>query len=201
MKKLIILIILVISIVNFNAQNIKFGTKAGVNMLEKPELDLYNSSIANIVSEVKNQSVGFHIGIFTRIELSSFFIQPEVSLLTFKTEYVAAQLATFQITQKRIDIPVQAGIKVLDVLRLQAGPIFSYNFEDDINIDQIQNFQQDDFSVGAQIGGGIDIGHFALDARYEYALTEKQTEFVQNNTQFKVNNRPNQFIVSIGYTF
>ena len=74
--------------------------------------------------------VGFHFGLFGRIKIANFFVQPEllftssggqvkVQDITSNTETIKNQ------TYNKIDIPVLAGLK-FGPARIEVGPVASF---------------------------------------------------------------------------
>ncbi|WP_271404912.1 outer membrane beta-barrel protein [Tenacibaculum soleae] len=213
MKKIILLVLLFIGVIQLSHSQIQFGIKGGVN---------YNSkSIANVSSDIfsgAKTKTGFHAGIWTRIKIPviGLYIQPELvytqlnNNVTYKTQtsgiggIVVKNVAT-SYEFKKIDVPVLLGKKVFGIGRVFAGPTFQYVIDGDFSISDLKDVKSDGFTLGMQLGFGIDIGKIGIDARWERAFSDTESNFtrdvlgVSNKTTF--NTRVNQIIIGLSYRF
>ena len=198
MKKITLSIIAVLAFGFTNAQETKFGLKAGLN-------------VANFGGDAEDAKslVGFHVGGFAEIKLSDkFAIQPELlySAQGAKEEYSEFG-ETVEITQNLgyLNIPVMAKYYVAEGFSLEAGPQIGFllnakikaeyegESEDESNKDA---FKSIDF--GVNFGAGYDFTeNFSAGVRYNLGLSNiAETE---DGDDFKINN--SVFSVSIGYKF
>ncbi len=179
-----------------------------------PKVGISSSNIK--VEEVQNvksgdSQVGFHIGLFSRITISNFYIQPEATFTSAGGEIRISEDngETFnQVTElnyNKLDVPVMAGFKVGNFLRLNAGPVFSLILSQDarnINstIGEVKN-NYNDALVGYQAGAGVDIGNFTVDVRYEGNLSKLGESIEVGSETFNTDMRNNQVLLSVGYKF
>ena len=64
-----------------------------------------------------------------------------------------------------------------------------------MTIDDIDN----DFTVGFNLGAGVNLGKFGIDLRYERGFTENEISFINSNivnVNDRVDTRPDQLILS-----
>jgi hypothetical protein len=198
MKKIIIAMILIIApftaFSKFNA-----GISVGYNATElKSNWDDINSNLKS----------GFQFGIFARIG-DKLFLQPEILYASRGgfTEF-SGELSK-QITGNGTEvhtgmfqIPVMLGAKILDGdmlgVNIQAGPVLSIITNTGLaGVDEVfadKNFE--DFTYGVQFGAGIDFLSFALNVRYEYALSEIYKGSYGNQN---FNAKANTFLVTLGW--
>ena len=197
MKKL--LFATLVSAASFaSAQSLDFGVKAGlVFNTDKGELF---SDISEIYDRKGEGSVGYQLGVLTRIGIGGLYVQPEVLYTQFRNEY-ASEFGDFEVTKKRVDVPVNVGKTILGIAHIQAGPVFSYYMSDDVNWDQVSKLKQDDFNVGLQAGAGVKISNFLVDLRYEFGLGKTTTKFVSENSTFSTDSRPQFLNLSLAYIF
>lgn len=138
---------------------------------------------------------------------SNLYIRPEVvftqlnSEVTYEQNGAAARATTYEI--KKIDVPVLLGLNFAKVGHVFAGPSFQYILDSDFEIKDLENINSDGFSLGLQLGAGVEFGNFGLDVRWERALSDTEAEFVDNNTNrdVKFDNRINQIIIGLSLKF
>lgn len=156
-----------------------------------------------IDGEGKN-NVGFNVGLSLKANLpASFFVMPELYYTNFKNEFTTAN-TTFDIKSSRIDLPVLVGHKVLgDMLGVFVGPVASYNLSKEDTFNDFQENARDNFTVGYQFGAQVEIKKLILNARYEGAFSKDSRNFINkvSGEEIRYDNRPNLFMVGLGYKF
>lgn len=156
-----------------------------------------------IDGEGKN-NVGFNVGLSLKASLpASFFIMPELYYTNFKNEFTTAN-TTFDIKSSRIDLPVLVGHKVLgDMLGVFVGPVASYNLSKEDTFNDFKENARDNFTVGYQFGAQLEIKKLILNAKYEGAFSKDERKFISNvsGEEIRYDNRPNLFMVGVGYKF
>lgn len=194
MKKLLLVSFTLFLVSTAMAQEFAFGPRAGISLTK---IDLKN----NDMFIPGDAEVGYHFGVFARLSAASFYLQPEV-LYTQTSGVVNTPIpgsnGDFDLEFNRLDVPVMAGIKVLRVLRVQAGPIFSYDLGSKIKDSSgatLPGVDYEKFSVAYQAGLGVDIGNLYLDAKYEGSLGG----VLENIGGFDTDERLSQFVFSLGF--
>jgi opacity protein-like surface antigen len=146
MKKLFIAAIAVLAFGSANAQETKFGVKAGLNF-------------SNFTGDVENNSmkVGFHVGGLVNIKVSDkFAVQPEL--------LYSGQGAKFDggvtVSADYLNIPVMAQFKIADKFSLEAGPQIGFLMSAKAKgsgqtVDVKEFYNSTDF--GINIGAGYDV--------------------------------------------
>lgn len=178
MKRLLI-VVAALTLFSYNsyAQLFTIGPKIGLSSSKINVSDDVDAIVAG------DSEVGFHAGLFTRISLVGFYIQPEVLFTSASGNIVLDDQSVTnnvesiqQITYNKIDVPVMLGIKIGPLFRLNAGPTFSYILSQDIReegtsvINSIsQNYNE--ANVGFQVGVGLDISKLVIDLKYENNLS------------------------------
>jgi hypothetical protein len=111
---------------------------------------------------ITNFSPGVDMGLFFRISISHFYLQPEI-IYAVRNQNVSIQCfkepcSDTKIQTHHIDAPFLFGVKAIDFkqfkIRFFLGPEFSYNLTEHIS------------QLGFQAGLGIDIWRFTIDAGY-----------------------------------
>lgn len=195
MKKITLLLLLVFTTV----AHAQIGVKAGLTF--NNDEGIFKSVNTAYQQKGKN-NVGYHIGVFKEFKLAGFFVEPEILYVTYKNKYLAETNEYFDVRYQRVDIPVSVGTTFAKLFKLQAGPVLSYYFKDNIDWKNVSDIKKDDFSIGLQLGAGVEFHKFHVDLRYDFPLSDRQTDFVKNqNLKFQTKNTPKLFHVSVGYEF
>ncbi|AZJ35766.1 porin family protein [Tenacibaculum singaporense] len=200
MKKVILMVFLFLGGFQLAQSQIQGGIKGGIN---------YNSdSFSDVKDDVFNgakSKTGFHAGAWLRIKLpaTGLYIRPELvyTQLSNEVQYKPTTTVTTYDIQK-IDIPVLLGLNFLKVGHVFAGPSFQYILDSDFDIEDLKQVDSDGFSVGLQLGAGIELGKLGLDVRWERALSDTEAEFVDSNVgNVNFDTRVNQIIIGLSYRF
>lgn len=167
-----------------------FGFKGGINYAGNG--NFFNSAENAIQSPDRN--LGYHFGIFGKLG-NTFFVRPELVYTSTVSDYNEGDLRL-----NKLDVPVLLGIKVIGPLNIFAGPAFEYILNskfDGVTIDDIEN----DFTVGLNIGAGLNLGKLGIDVRYERGFNQNELNFINSNITTlngdRVDTRPDQIIVSL----
>ena len=168
-----------------------FGLKGGLNYNGNGD---YFESIGDAARE-PDKNLGFHIGIYGKLDLGRLYIRPEVFYTKTKSDYEDESF-----NMSKIDLPVLLGAKIFGPVHIFAGPSFQYilNTEyEDITIDDVDN----DFSVGLHFGAGVNLGKLGIDLRYERGFGDNEANFINTNItslpQSRIDTRPEQLILSL----
>ncbi len=204
MKKLILTAIIGLAANFATAQNINFGVKGGA-VFNTDKGEVWRDT-GNIFKKDGKASAGFQAGALARISLAGIYIQPELLYTQFKNEYNAEDQngndRDFKVTKKRLDVPVNVGKRFLGIAHIQAGPVFSYYFDDKLSVKEFTTAKQDEFNVGMQIGAGVEVSKLLFDLRYEFGLGKVGSEILNgNNREFKTENRPQMLNLTVAYLF
>jgi hypothetical protein len=207
----------------FASAQFNFGIKGGynssLNMGSIPVINPANYALNDLKGELKN---GFHLGAFARIG-GKIYVQPELLYGLQKKSYqfsikdvnnpTNAKNIENHVTFSTIDFPVLIGYKIVDAkifnLRAFAGPKFKLNAGSKLDfIDLTTNTDlkdaatltaiQGEFkkaSVGIEVGAGIDILMFTLDARLNL-INDVYAPKWQEKPDLTSN-----FVVSLGWKF
>jgi len=161
MKKIILTAAAIFAFGLVNAQEAKFGVKAGLNL-------------SNLTGDIENNSIkaGFQVGALVDIKISdNFSIQPEV-LYSMQ----GAKFDDGKIELSYINVPVMAKFYVANGFSLEAGPQIGFLMsakakEDGAGSEDIKDFlKSTDF--GLNIGAGYDLTeNFNLGVRYGFGLS------------------------------
>lgn len=163
MKKFAILVIVALSIydITAKAQGIEGGIKAGLN----------TSKISTHVDDYTPQTVnGYQFGAFARINLGSFYIQPEAYYNSKGGEYIdkirPSTINSFNLNS--VDVPALIGLKIINQealnLRVMGGPVVSFLTDKSVK-GQFTEENLENSLFSWQYGAGIDFMFLSLDVR------------------------------------
>ena len=194
MKKLLLLSFTLLLVSTAMAQELSLGPRVGIS---QTKIDLKNPLLTPGDAEV-----GYHFGLFARLSVASLYVQPEL-LYTQTSGSLIADLGpigseNFDLEFNRMDLPIMVGLKLFRVLRVQAGPILSYDIGSKIKDSTGANLPGVDyekFSVAYQAGLGVDIGNLYLDAKYEGSLGG----VLESIGSLDTDERLSQFVFSVGF--
>jgi len=197
MKKVIIVLFLAFAAHTASAQ-IQYGIKAGINYNNNGDAT-FSTAGADLIDGAESKS-GWHAGLWLRgkIPILGLYIRPELVYTQVKSEYVYKG-STAAYDFKKIDVPVLVGTKFLGFANAFIGPSFQYIIDNDFQFSNLSTDDFNKFSVGLQMGFGVEFGSLGVDVRWERGLSSTEANFVDNSTNIKVDNRTNQIIFGISY--
>ena len=205
MKKYFIIAALALVSLSASAQ-VAFGIKAGfVSSLGFDQNWTFNAENLKIKTD---QAYGFDAGLMLRagyrfygqVELNYHFVS-SLNEIGQMVEDTFNGKKSQTITEQSINIPVMAGVKLVDTknfnLRLMVGPSFNFNIGKDgaLSMDGVDS-KLNICSFGLDCGIGMDIWVFSLDARYRLV----QPGYTYKINEVTMNTNPvNSFEVSLGW--
>lgn len=212
MKKLFLIVLSVLLVLPAFSQ-FKFGLKAGLSTTNLKMEDLITLSSGGTdytVDALKGANYGFHAGLFSRLTISGFYVQPELMFTSRTDEYTVTDLdnpASALIKKQKfnqLELPVMLGFKI-GPLRLNAGPAARMLIGSPKDLIENPDFKTvyNKLSFGYQAGLGVDLlKKLTVDLRYEGSLQKYQTQ-IENLTGESINldDRPNAFLLSVGIFF
>jgi long-subunit fatty acid transport protein len=168
-----------------NAQETKFGAKAGLNM----------SNITGDNSGDNKMKIGFQVGVFANIGIAEqFAVQPEL--------LYSAQGAKFDGGSSElnyINIPIMLQYIVAEKLRLEAGPQIGILMSAKTKIDGVGSIDSKDGTNTTDLGVGVGIGY---DVAENINLGLRYTIGVSNiNKEGDAKNANSNLAFAIGYRF
>ena len=210
MKKLFLVLVASMFIFTLSsAQMFNYGIKAGIGFssLKLDDVTGINDG-ADVYDLITGDGVmGYHVGLQTRIKIAMLVIQPELYFNagggTLEQVVDNGPTSVLDVKFSRIDIPLLVGVK-LGPARISVGPTGSFVLSENTDLKEIQP----DFELfskamtwGFQAGLGLDISKLSLDFRYEGSLSKLGESFSVGGTDFALDARPSQWIISVGFWF
>ncbi|MFP2997045.1 porin family protein [Spongiivirga sp. MCCC 1A20706] len=186
MKKLVLAIVIAaIGFTNINAQDIKLGTKAGLNF----------AFITGDDTDDITPNTDFHFGIMAEFKISDkFSFQPELIYSGQGSDLNIASEGSISLNY--LNLPLIGKYYVTKQLSLEAGPQIGYLLSTKGgSVDYKDFLKPTDFGVGLGVGYKLDNG-LNFSARYNLGLTNiNDVEGVTDK------NRNGVIQLSVGYFF
>jgi len=159
--------VLLIFVVQANAQQISGGIKAGITTGSVKITGIPNSFVNTIKG---NNIMGYEAGFYMKMGIGPFYARPELLLnhrsgqVDVESENASMQSVDFKIN--RLEIPLMFGLELLGPLAIEAGPVYnkvlsvteSYNNEN-VSIKQ--------GGIGYRIGALAELGRVGLGVHYQ----------------------------------
>ncbi|MDG4949571.1 PorT family protein [Weeksellaceae bacterium KMM 9724] len=197
MRSIISILVLFVA-TSLSAQS-GFGVKGGLTYNADDGLF---KSVDQAYQSKGEGSMGYNIGVYKRIALTGLYVQPEVMYVNYKSKFEDSARKDYEVTYKRIDVPVSVGTTVLKMGYVQAGPVLSYYFDDKIDVNELSNVKQDEIALAFQLGAGVELNNLSLNLRYDFPLGDRETEWVRDNDfNFNTESTPKLLHLSVGYRF
>ncbi len=190
-KSFLIIAIIVFGLTNLNAQEVKFGAKAGLNL----------ASVSGDETDGLDSRTAFHIGAVAEISVSDkFSVQPE---LLYSAQGAKDSFEGIDVDLKidYINLPIMAKFYVADGFSLEAGPQVGFLLSAKAegggeSIDFKDETKGIDFGANLGVGYKLESG-LNFGARYNLGLSNINDG--EGSDDFKNQNSVIQ--LSVGYFF
>ncbi|MBQ0767917.1 MAG: PorT family protein [Bizionia sp.] len=190
MKKIILTALFLVAITSVFAQKQSgFGLKGGINY--NANGDYYDSATQS--SESPESTIGYHIGVFGKTG-GRLYIRPELMYTKTETEYSSGNFKL-----QKLDAPILIGLNIIGPLHVFAGPSLQYIIDSEFENATIGDFK-DDFTVGLNLGVGLNFNKVGIDLRYERGFNDKEVSLINDNSSVNINRldaRAHQLILSL----
>ena len=161
------------------------GFQFGLNDDNFGSIENISNKIDNYDLDIKN-STGFQFGVFTEIDLITFYIRPELNLIFSKSKNAAAysldegiNIAEHSYKSSEIQLPIIFGYKVLGPISVFGGPSFKYNLSNssNFNLEDIK----DKYTLSLLLGSRVKIRSLSVGLRYERGLNNNEVLIINAN--------------------
>ena len=161
------------------------GFQFGLNDDNFGSIENIKNKIDNYDLDIKN-STGFQFGVFTEIDLITFYIRPELNLIFSKSKNATAysleegiNIAEHSYKSSEIQLPIIFGYKVLGPISVFGGPSFKYNLSNssNFNLEDIK----DKYTLSLLLGSRVKIRSISVGLRYERGLNNNEVLIINAN--------------------
>ena len=161
------------------------GFQFGLNDDNFGSIENISNKIDNYDLDIKN-STGFQFGVFTEIDLITFYIRPELNLIFSKSKNATAysldegiNIAEHSYKSSEIQLPIIFGYKVLGPISVFGGPSFKYNLSNssNFNLEDIK----DKYTLSLLLGSRVKIRSISVGLRYERGLNNNEVLIINAN--------------------
>jgi hypothetical protein len=161
------------------------GFQFGLNDDNFGSIENISNKIDNYDLDIKN-STGFQFGVFTEIDLITFYIRPELNLIFSKSKNATAysleegiNIAEHSYKSSEIQLPIIFGYKVLGPISVFGGPSFKYNLSNssNFNLEDVK----DKYTLSLLLGSRVKIRSISVGLRYERGLNNNEVLIINAN--------------------
>jgi len=207
MKKIILTCIFLVTLFSVNAQLFNIGLKGGINYNTNGDLTGTISGISSFDDDffsTSNGDYGYHVGAFTEFKLPFWlYLRPELVYTHTASYYQGVSDNDPILSINKMDIPVLLGLRIVKIVRVFIGPSFQYIIN--AKFDDVKSAEYDDFTVGMQLGAGLEFGRLGFDVRWEQGLSSSTAsfanQFLSADADIVIDTRPSQIIFGVYWKF
>jgi len=165
------------------SQELEFGLKAGFS---SDNITLHDKGTLDAKVEANTT---YNFGVYSRFKIVviGFFIQPELIYNKRASNFTitdAGQKYTFSHSASYMDVPVLFGFKMFKTFRIYGGPNFQFLVGQNTDIpNNVAAFKKMDLTkntTGIQLGAGLDLMKFRVDAKYDFNNNSMGSAFEYN---------------------
>ena len=184
--------------VNFGLNDDSFGSIENIqNTIDNYDLDLKNAT-------------GFQLGVYTEIDLITFYIRPELNFIFSKSNQGSAILSgnisedvlKHNFKSSEIQVPIIFGYNILGPISVFGGPSFKYNLKTSSDIFDLEDIK-DKYRLSLLLGSRVKVKSFAIDLRYERGLNSNEILIINANglniPNGNIDSTNNRFSILLSY--
>ena len=222
MKKLFLSTLLLALSFGVSAQSFSWGAKVNVgspNLKIKDIQNIQNNQNGENIAKLLDDTdavLTYQLGLFSRFMFAGIYVQPEAMFSSSKTEMKFENIfdenntsnnVVGEMKLNKLDVPVMIGKRFMKILRINAGPVFSYIISQNIGQSGTKeawneiNAEYKNATVGLQYGIGVDIAMINIDLRVEKGFQAISENLTIGETSFAADQRLEQIMLSVGMKF
>lgn len=202
MKKLSFIILIGIITTASSFAQFKLGVRGGVNFNNIS----INQSATEPIQISYEKGMGFHFGATSQLQISSFYLQPELMFSTVSHDVTLKDIQENGISEigkqrfNKMDIPIIAGLKFGN-FKIGAGPVGTIMLSSKSELLDKYEMNEKTSSWGYQLGAGFDFDRFNIELRYEGNLSGLGSGVKIGNRIYNFDKRTNQVILTTAIYF
>jgi len=207
MKKILIVFLAIFLFTNLSISQSQLGLKIGLSSYDLPTEDLIDLTGHELQLSVEDANYGIHFGVYARIGILGFYLQPEV---LFNSNSVQYRITDFNSNEsiddirtehyQNIDIPVLI-MFTPSIFRVYAGPVGHYFLHSTSELKTIEGLKEEfkTLTYGYQAGLGVQIWGISVDLRYEGNFSKFGDHIIIDGEPFEFSSSPSRVLVSVGF--
>jgi len=184
--------------INFGLNDDSFGSIENIqNTIDNYDLDLKNAT-------------GFQFGIYTEIDLITFYVRPELNFIFSKSNQgstilsgnISEDIYIHNFESSEIQVPIIFGYNILGPISVFGGPSFKYNFKTSSDFFDLEEIK-DKYKLSLLLGSRIKIKSIGIDIRYERGLNSGEIKIINANglniPNGNIDSKNNRFSILLSY--
>lgn len=187
-----------------------FGLLGGTSyyIFDKDEiLDLVKNNQLLYTLKMDNSSFGIHFGIHTQFSAGIVFVRPDLVFNSNTFNYRVTDVLNSSVTYlakeryQYLDIPVMIGVK-LNPLKVMCGPVGHIFIANQSKlVEELKDLTTDfdRFTLGYQVGLGVDFFQIGFDLRYEGNLDKLGEGILFNGEKIFFSKNPSRLIATLTF--
>ena len=197
MRKFVLTLLLAVAALGASAQRprtmVEWGVVGGINIPD------YTTNMD--AADIRNK-LGWQAGIVTAVKLGAFAIEPQIFYVRQGLRIRPSGKAEINLKSNSIDVPVLASFRLLNPLRIYAGPVFTVmNDCKQKSGGDLLDFGRVRPSVSYTAGAGIVLmRHLLIDVRYNGQFRGKRDVVLPDGSRLD-KLRSYNVALSVGYIF
>ena len=189
------------------------GIKAGVSnySIANPIIDsitFRNNNIDEYRISVKDVNLGYHFGLYSRLQVWKIILQAEAVINSSSVSYKVEDISDFTedviLTEQytTLDIPLVLGLK-LGWFNLQGGVSGHMPISSVSELKDLDGYEANppNFEYSYLGGFGIDIWRLRFDMRYELSTTFFGDHITYKGEKYQFADQENRIILGLAYKF
>lgn len=209
MKQFVVFCMIMLGTLSLSAQ-VEFGIKAGISSYDlADDFQKWRDADADIKDVISDAGYGYHFGLYSRLKLPLFYIEPAILLNSNKVSYNLAGNGTDSVFNNlkkeryyNIDVPIMLGTKIW-FFRVQGGPVAHVFLNSSSELTDIKGYGEKfkDARFGYQAGIGLDLKRLRLDVNYEGNFSSFGDTINVGGATVNIDDNAARIVMSLGYKF
>ena len=207
MKKYILILLLLLNTLLYSQGSL--GINLGLNDDSFGSIENIQNTIDNYDLDLKN-ATGFQIGIYTEIDLITFYVRPELNFIFSKSNQgstilsgnLSEDILKHNFKSSEIQIPIIFGYNVFGPISVFGGPSFKYNLKTSSDAFDLEDIK-DKYKLSLLIGSRVKIKSIGIDLRYERGLNSGEIKIINANginiPNGNIDSTNNRFSILLSY--
>ena len=207
MKKHVLIFFMSLNTLLYSQGNL--GINFGLNDDSFGSIENIQNTIDNYDLNLKN-ATGFQFGIFTEIDLITFYVRPELNFIFSKSNQgstilsgnISEDILKHSFKSSEVQVPIIFGYNILGPISVFGGPSFKYNIKTSSDFFDLEDVK-DKYKLSLLLGSRVKIKSIGIDLRYERGLNSGEIKIINANginiPDGNIDSTNNRFSILISY--